>query len=158
MQNDVAEGAGGAGETALVGADTVGAGGRWRLVRDVAMFQVKLVADGLRDLVLSPLSIVAGVLGLVFGGSRPDVLFQDVLAIGRRTERWIDLFGAQRVENGGTAEPGIDAIADRIEDLIRSDLANGGVTAKTRRTVDDLLSRLAGHRRGRRRRRGGYRD
>ena len=34
--------------------------GRWDLVRDVAVLQVKLIVDGLRDLILLPASLIAG--------------------------------------------------------------------------------------------------
>ena len=35
--------------------------GRWTLIRDVAVFQVKLVFDGMRDVVLLPISLIAGI-------------------------------------------------------------------------------------------------
>ena len=40
---------------------------RWSLIRDVAVLQLKLIVDGLRDLVLVPASLVAGIISLVSG-------------------------------------------------------------------------------------------
>ncbi len=40
---------------------------RWTLLRDLGVFQVKLVADGLRDLILVPTSLIAGIVSLVKG-------------------------------------------------------------------------------------------
>lgn len=113
---------------------------RIELIRDVAVFQVKLAADGVRDLVLSPVSIVAGVLGILFGGRHARAPYEQVLKFGRRTDRWIDLFETHRTE--GTTqknEPSLDNIADSIEDIIRKDYANGGVSAATRTHIDEIL-------------------
>ncbi len=38
---------------------------RWAFIRDVAVFQGKLVIDGLRDLVLVPLSLAAAIIGML---------------------------------------------------------------------------------------------
>ena len=35
---------------------------RWTLIRDVAVLQVKLIVDGLRDFILVPISLVAGLI------------------------------------------------------------------------------------------------
>jgi hypothetical protein len=43
---------------------------RWRLVRDLAVFQAKLFVDGVKDLVLFPVSLVAALVGLVTPGAR----------------------------------------------------------------------------------------
>ncbi len=65
---------------------------RWELLRDVAAFQVKLAIDGLRDLLLSPLSLMAGLIGGLLLGDRK--MFYRLVHLGRRSERWINLFGA----------------------------------------------------------------
>jgi hypothetical protein len=49
------------------------ASSRWHLIRDVAVFQLKLGLDALRDLVLSPISLIAGIVDLVFGGELADL-------------------------------------------------------------------------------------
>lgn len=69
---------------------------RLQLVWDVLVFQLKLAADGLRDLLLSPLSLIAAVAGLVAGGDDPQRHFRRVLRLGRRSEAWINLFGHRR--------------------------------------------------------------
>lgn len=84
---------------------------RLQLIWDVALFQVKLVADGLRDLLLSPLTIVAGILGLVSGGDDPHRYFHRVLRLGRRSEAWINLFGRHR---RGTSDELVDPLRERV--------------------------------------------
>ncbi|MFT7385132.1 MAG: hypothetical protein ACI90G_002722, partial [Urechidicola sp.] len=43
----------------------------WRLLRDVVVFQGKLALDGLRDLLLSPLSIILALAGAVLSPTDP---------------------------------------------------------------------------------------
>ncbi|MEO1483936.1 MAG: hypothetical protein AAFU77_17635 [Myxococcota bacterium] len=65
---------------------------RTEMVRDIAVFQGKLLVDGLRDGMLMPVTLAAGVLGLVSKNRRATQVFYDVLRLGMRTERWINLF------------------------------------------------------------------
>jgi hypothetical protein len=60
--------------------------GRWELIRDLVGFQFKLALDGLRDLLLSPVSIVIAMYGLFFGGDRPGKHFYSLLHWGHKTE------------------------------------------------------------------------
>ena len=75
---------------------------RFSLIWAVLLFQVKLLADGFRDLLLSPLSFGAAILGLIFGGKEPDRYFRRLLRFGRKTDLLINLFGQHH--HGTTAE------------------------------------------------------
>jgi len=79
----------------------------WRLM----VFQLKLVIDGLRDVALVPVSLIAGVIGIVRGGPDADRPFEDVLRFGRRTETWINLFGHQQ---GDTADKLIEPFQKKV--------------------------------------------
>ena len=68
---------------------------RGQLLWDVLVFQFKLFMDGLRDVILVPVSLVAALLGLISGGN-PARFYHKVLLFGRRTEAWINLFGHDR--------------------------------------------------------------
>lgn len=114
---------------------------RSRLVRDVVVFQVKLLFDGVRDFLFSPLSIAAGLIGLAFGGRDPGLAFRRLLALGRSSDRWINLFGeypAGRASGTGS----VDTMIDDLEDALRRDYAEGGITARSRATVEAGLERL----------------
>src|SRR5690606_6143806 len=69
---------------------------RWPLIRDVLVFQGKLLVGGLRDLVLLPVSLIVGIVSIIGTGkgSPPGREFYDLLHAARRSERWINLFGA----------------------------------------------------------------
>jgi hypothetical protein len=123
---------------------------RLDLIFETGLFQAKLLADGLRDILLVPVSIAATLLGLVAGGDTPDRWFREVLRLGRRSERFINLFGHHRL--GPTAdrlaaplrqsleaefsrEGGIRKSADRLNSLL--DSANTRARARTRSEVQD---------------------
>ncbi|WP_159592777.1 hypothetical protein [Chelativorans xinjiangense] len=115
-------------------------GSRTRLVRRVILFQVKLFADGLRDFVMSPLSIVAGVLGILFSRD-PEGSYDRLMRFGRETDRWINLFDAYGEEEGGRA-PTLDTVADEIETAIRRDYADGGMSARSAEAMLGLARQL----------------
>ena len=64
---------------------------RWQLMRDILVFQLKLLVDGIRDLLMSPISLVAGIGGLLFRRESPERWFEQSLDWGRQTEVWICL-------------------------------------------------------------------
>jgi hypothetical protein len=56
-----------------------GSGERWQFLRDVVVFQLKLLLDNLRDFALVPISLVAALIDLVYKGEREGALFYKVL-------------------------------------------------------------------------------
>jgi len=113
---------------------------RWALLRDLAVFQLKLIVDGLRDLVMSPISIGIGIAGLLLDPNDPGRLFRRLLAFGRRSEGWINLFGRPRRFGGGQR---IDDLFEQMEQQIVSHYEQGGATATAKDAVDRSLDRLS---------------
>jgi hypothetical protein len=121
---------------------------RWTLIRDVLVFQVKLLVDGLRDLLLVPLSLIAGVISLLSAGRRPGTEFYDLLRLGRRSERFINLFGAaERLHGSPDSDEqfiatDIDRFADHVEAFVVDEYRRGGVTRQARERLDRAIDRL----------------
>jgi hypothetical protein len=94
-----------------------------QLMRDAAGFQVKVLLEALRDLVLSPLSLIATLADLALLSTRKPTFFYAVLKLGERSEHWIDLWSAasrgHRETREGEATPNADWLLDRVEALIR---------------------------------------
>ena len=121
---------------------------RWTLIRDILVLQVKLVADGLRDVVLVPVSLVVGVLSLVKGGNASGCQFYQLLRVGRRSERWINLFGAaERVYGPAAANDrfpaeNIDEMVGHVESFLIEEYQKGGVTKQAKDRLDRALDSL----------------
>lgn len=117
---------------------------RWTLIRDVAVFQLKLVLDGLRDALLLPISLFVALLDLLGLGPRAGRQFYGLLEWGRRTEYWINLFGATDHVRAlaSPPRPGVDALVDRLERLAVQEYERGGITASTKDAVDRALDQL----------------
>ena len=121
--------------------------GRWTLIRDVAVFQIKLAVDAVRDVVLSPISLFAALVDLLSGTDRERPFFYQVLLAGRRSEGWIDLFGAgdrvepERAPRGADAAS-LDRVVARVEAVLADQVERGGVTAQAKDTIDRSLDAL----------------
>lgn len=114
---------------------------RWILMRDLAVFQGKLLLDGLRDALLMPIALVAGLIGLASGRERANNLFYSVLRAGRRLETWINLFGAvepRKLEEGAQ----VDDVVERVEHILRHQAQKGGVTQATKERIDAILDSI----------------
>lgn len=122
---------------------------RRTLVRDVAIFQFKLIVDGMRDFFLVPVSLVTGVMSFFSGrGGSAGPEFYRVLHVGKQSENWIDLFGALR-NAPQDVDPGLpfptanmDEVVDRIESFVVDEEKRGGMTSQARVRLEKLLRRL----------------
>ncbi len=115
---------------------------RWQLIRDVVGFQFKLALDGLRDLVLSPLSILAGVIGLIISPDNPGKYFNRLLEFGRRTDVWINLFGASEHYDPDNETPSSDAYIKQLEAMLVAEYQRGGVVKNLKDRTDNLMNQL----------------
>ena len=94
-------------------------------VRDFLIFQIKLILDGLKDVVLVPVSTVAVVLDVVSGAGRRPRLFYSVLRVSERLDLWLNLNGATaEVDSSrdglfGASTAGSDTILGQIEQVVR---------------------------------------
>ena len=109
---------------------------RVELLMQLLVFQGKLILDGLRDIVLMPVAIIAVVAGLFGRADKPDRYFRQVLHFGRRSEVWINLFGTRR--SGSTSDKLVAPLQQKLLDEVQR---GGGLTKATRgmnRTLDSL--------------------
>ena len=127
---------------------------RWTLIRDIAVLQVKLVVDGFRDIVLVPVSLIAGAVSLVKGGEHPAPHFYDLLSVGKQSEKWINLFGAaDRVQGSSPyddrfAGQDIDSVVRKVEAFVVDEYKKGGLTAQAKDHLDKVRNSVRGNRAG----------
>ena len=95
------------------------------LIRDVLIFHLKMVIDGLKDVVLFQVSIVAALADLLFGGRRRGRFFYSVMNASERFDLWLNLHSASR--NAATNPDGLfgesragdDTLLGELEELVR---------------------------------------
>ncbi len=127
---------------------------RWELLRDVVVFQVKLAVDGFRDLLLVPISLIAALVDLVTPQHRKGQHFYDVVLLGRRSEKWINLFGAaDRIPGSQNMllhqnEPRLDDLVSSMENMVVEQYEKGSVTASAKKAIDKVLDSVQKRRRG----------
>ena len=66
---------------------------RWQLARDVSIFQLKLFLDGLKDIALAPLSLIAALLGIIGMSRQSRRALYLVMRMGKGFDDWVDLYG-----------------------------------------------------------------
>lgn len=119
--------------------ETTRPGSRAALLREALVFQLKLVADGLRDAALIPVSLVAALIGLIRGGDEADREFRQVLALGIQTERWINLFGYHRPSRETNPTGSMDAMINRVEEVLREQYESGKTTREAKDAIENAL-------------------
>ena len=123
------------------------------------MFQAKILVDGLKDLVLGPVALIAGTIDLLSKSEKPGENFYTVMQWGRSFDHWVDLFGERRhqaaLTDGRTeastpeTEPdpdspplgsdGMDAYLSRFERVVLNQYKKGGITAKAKDAIDKAI-------------------
>jgi len=88
----------------------------WPQIRQLLIFQVKLYVDALRDLLMSPVSIVVVIIDLVQDKKGDEALFESLLRFGRKTEKFINLFNQHDVQAEDIED--IESIIDKVEDSV----------------------------------------
>ena len=114
---------------------------RWHLIRDAVQFQIKLAIDGVRDLILMPLSALGAILSL-FGVRDTPLEFYNIVRWGKRTEQAINLFGAAKpsAEDRQSGEAAsVDSLLARLESLVVEQYHKGGITAQAKDAIDRAL-------------------
>ena len=104
-------------------------------IRDFFIFQLKLMLDGLKDVVVFNLSIGAVVLDFISGQGKRPRLFYSVVRLSEKWDLWLNLHAAvDRLDSGenddglfGASEAGTDTLLGQIEQLVR-----GGATPRGR--------------------------
>ena len=100
-------------------------------VRDLIIFQIKLALDGIGDLVLAPVSLLAFVLDLITR-NRERRLFYAVLQAGERWDQWLSLYKPAKEARGtsegllGASKIGADTFLGKVEEVVTSQARRAG--------------------------------
>lgn len=84
-------------------------------VRHLLVFQLKLAADALRDLVMSPLSVLVFIIDAARKPALEQSLYLRLMLWGRRSDRLINLFDEHRDAGHFT----VDEAVEELERIVR---------------------------------------
>jgi hypothetical protein len=94
-----------------------------RALRHLIVFQIKLGADALRDIVLSPLSVLVFLIDALRRPDLEDSLYLRLMLLGRRTDAMINLFDQHKDAGAYTIDEAVDELQRQIQ---RRDGERGG--------------------------------
>ena len=112
-----------------------GSNERWKFLRDVVVFQLKMFLDNVRDFALMPISLFAALIDLVFKGKGHGSLFYQVLRWGAHSEEVIDVYSAIEAHERPRVNPNytVDAVIARLEGVLVRECEKGGTAASISR-------------------------
>ena len=105
--------------------DAMHAARKGTLIRDLLIFQGKLVLDGAKDVFLIQAAFFAVAYDLLFGRSGRPQLFYSLLRLSERFDLWLNLHGAsERAEQSGdglfgASRAGSNSLLGKLEEMVR---------------------------------------
>ena len=116
----------------------------WKFLRDVLVFQFKMLLDNLRDFALMPISLVAAAIDLFFKGEKQGALFYQVLRWGAHSEEVIDVYSAINAHGRPEVNPNytIDAVIARLEGVLVRVCEKGGTAASIKAAMDRAINQI----------------
>ena len=119
---------------------------RWKFLRDVIVFQLKMFLDNVRDFALMPVSLGAALIDLVYRGEREGALFYKVLKWGSHSEEVIDVYSAiEHHEKGDfkiSPDYTVDGVITRLEGVLVRECEKGGTAASIKAAMDRAIDQL----------------
>ena len=119
---------------------------RWKFLRDVLVFQLKMFLDNVRDFALMPISLAAALIDLVVRGEREGALFYRVLRWGSHSEEVIDVYSAIAHHEKGdfrvSRDYTVDGVIARLEGALTRECEKGGTAASIKAAMDRAFDQL----------------
>ena len=97
------------------------------------IFQLKLALDALRDILLSPISILASLIDILSGRKGDNSYFEMLLKFGRTSEKHINLF-----EQHQDASQTVDTVVNQFEAVVKK---TGGKPGKIKKYYGEKSER-----------------
>ena len=121
-----------------------GSNEHWKFLRDVLVFQLKMLLDNVRDFALMPVSLVAALIDLIFKGTRPGSLFYQVLRWGAHSEEVINVYSAIETHERPSVNPNytVDAVIARLEGVLVRECEKGGTAASIKAAMDRAIDQI----------------
>jgi hypothetical protein len=119
---------------------------RWRFLRDVIVFQAKMLVSNVRDIALMPVSLCAAFIDLLVKGEREGALFYRVLRWGAHSDAMIGVYSAvmphEASASGVDPRFTIDAVVAQLETAVVRECQKGGTAASIKAAMDRAIDQM----------------
>lgn len=89
-------------------------------LRHLIVFQLKLAADALRDLLMSPISVLVFIIDVIRKPALEDSLYLRLMLLGRKSDQLINLFDEHKDAGHFT----VDQAVEELEQLVMTGRKN----------------------------------
>jgi hypothetical protein len=121
---------------------------RWKFLRDVAVFELKLTINNFHNFFQVPLTLGVALFDLVFKHGEEGSRFYWLVEQGRLIDDHIDIYSiVDDRERAMNKNYSVDAVLSRVEGIIKREYEKGGTAASIKnaldRAIDEMQSRTA---------------
>ena len=121
---------------------------RWRFMRDVAVFELKLMLNNVHNFIQVPLTLATALVDVIFRHGEEGSRFYWLVKQGRMIDDHIDIYSIiDHHERGLNRDFTVDAVLQRLEGVIVREYEKGGTAASVKtavdRAFDEMQSRTA---------------
>jgi hypothetical protein len=119
---------------------------RWKFIRDVAVFEMKLALNNLHNFFQIPLTLAVAVFDLFVRGKTEGERFYKLVEMGRTIDDAIDIYSiVEHRERSLNKDFTVDAVLGKLEAVIQREYEKGGTTASVKQAVDKALDEMQSH-------------
>ncbi len=113
---------------------------RWKFLRDVAVFEMKLMLNNLHNFFQVPLTLAVAVFDVFVKGKEEGERFYKLVEMGRTIDDSIDIYSivAHR-ERSLNKDYTVDTVLERLESVIVREYEKGGSAASVKQAVDRVI-------------------
>lgn len=121
---------------------------RWKFIRDVTVFELKLVLNNIHNFFQIPMTLGVALFDLIFKHGDEGSHFYWLVEQGRVIDDHIDIYSIiDDRERAMNRNYSVDAVLKRVESVIVKEYAKGGTAASIKnaldRAIDEMQSRTA---------------
>ena len=116
---------------------------RWKFLRDVAVFEMKLALNNFHNFFQIPLTLGVAAFDLVFRHGDEGSRFYWLVEKGRLIDDSIDIYSIiDHRERGMNKDYTVDAVLARLEGVIKREYEKGGTAASVKNALDRAIDEM----------------
>jgi hypothetical protein len=117
------------------------------LIRQAIVFQLKLGLDALRDVFMSPVSIVLVITDTIMANNHQQSYFIRLMRLGKKSDHWINLFDVdlgktEPRDNKVAADSNVDDWFKKIEEVIKEQQVDGKLSQSGKEKLQKYFRRI----------------